>query len=207
MKKYVCKYCHKIIATTNSFVSLNNTARLIDHLLIRHPDKKPEYYSLYISDIPDKCYAVEEKAKALRNKRSCILVSCKDAAQYSFSAYSEADDFLGRRSGYIRACLRNGNQISKINEDNTREYFDIIEGPKNKKYQNASPSPEQLCWYCKNACGGCSWSSDFIPIPGWVAEKTIKDSKETYSITDCPLFRPENVRILYLKGAANEANL
>ena len=24
--------------------------------------------------------------------------------------------------------------------------------------------PKQLCWNCKNACGGCSWSSDFTPV-------------------------------------------
>lgn len=51
----------------------------------------------------------------------------------------------------------------------------------------------QLCWTCKNACGGCSWSSRFEPVPGWTAvavamrykDKNIRDM-ETYSITACP---------------------
>lgn len=41
---------------------------------------------------------------------------------------------------------------------------------------------EQLCWSCGNACGKCSWSSAFIPVDGWVAEKVPGD---TYSITAC----------------------
>ena len=50
----------------------------------------------------------------------------------------------------------------------------------------------QLCWRCKNACGGCNWSKHFKPIIGWTAEPTIiKDSMgdfSSYKIHKCPEF-------------------
>ncbi len=50
----------------------------------------------------------------------------------------------------------------------------------------------QLCWQCKNACGGCSWSQSFIPIEGWEAEpNTIRDDEgdiRSYRIIKCPQF-------------------
>ena len=56
--------------------------------------------------------------------------------------------------------------------------------------------PEQLCWKCKKACGGCSWSESLTPIDGWTAEKRVKKYNlfgepafyETYEITGCPEF-------------------
>ena len=35
---------------------------------------------------------------------------------------------------------------------------------------------EQICWTCKNACGGCSWSRNLTPVEGWKAEKTIRSA-------------------------------
>jgi len=29
-----------------------------------------------------------------------------------------------------------------------------------------------LCWICKNATGGCSWSHDLVPVEGWTVEET-----------------------------------
>ena len=50
----------------------------------------------------------------------------------------------------------------------------------------------QLCWRCKNACGGCSWSRSFIPVKGWTAEHfVVKDSEgdfDSFKITKCPKF-------------------
>ena len=50
----------------------------------------------------------------------------------------------------------------------------------------------QLCCICKNACGNCSWSADFIPVEGWDAQPTIiKDSEgdfSSYEIKRCPEF-------------------
>lgn len=53
----------------------------------------------------------------------------------------------------------------------------------------------QLCWKCKNACGGCDWSKYFKPVKGWTAQPTIvKDSMGdflSYKITKCPEFIKE----------------
>ena len=50
----------------------------------------------------------------------------------------------------------------------------------------------QLCWRCKNACGGCSWSKEFKPVAGWEAEQTIiRDTLgdfQSYKIKECPEF-------------------
>ena len=52
-----------------------------------------------------------------------------------------------------------------------------------------------LCWDCKNAVKGCSWSKDFIPVDGWKAKKTYlrpgeKRGKpiESYIVEKCPQF-------------------
>ena len=129
--------------------------------------------------------------KILRNRRSCVLISYRDKVEYPFEAYSEADEFLERRHGYIRSCLRNGNRLSKLHEDGSIEYFEIIEGPKNKKSSSNERMQDQLCWRCGNACGGCSWSREFEPVPGWIAIPTFKDRSDTYCIIKCPDFKPE----------------
>ena len=48
----------------------------------------------------------------------------------------------------------------------------------------------QLCWYCKNSGGGCSWSNGLIPIEGWTAKKT-KTEGGSYRISKCPQFIEE----------------
>lgn len=56
-----------------------------------------------------------------------------------------------------------------------------------------------LCFDCEHAVPdsrghGCSWSRDFIPVEGWVAEKDRKSPNGTsrgfdsYAVTSCPLF-------------------
>lgn len=64
----------------------------------------------------------------------------------------------------------------------------------------------QPCWYCTKACGGCSWSKNYTPIDGWVAEETICDRfidyrgvniTHSYKILHCPELVDE--RIEYLK--------
>lgn len=51
---------------------------------------------------------------------------------------------------------------------------------------------KQLCWRCKNACGGCSWSAFLKPVDGWDATPVIiKDSTgniSSYKIQKCPKF-------------------
>ena len=49
----------------------------------------------------------------------------------------------------------------------------------------------QPCWTCDNYASGCSWSRNFTPVKGWVAEKVehrysnIADDT-TYKIIYCP---------------------
>ncbi len=51
---------------------------------------------------------------------------------------------------------------------------------------------ETLCWTCKNACGGCSWSQSFTPVEGWDAKETVLKSSEgevqSFFVNSCPLF-------------------
>lgn len=55
---------------------------------------------------------------------------------------------------------------------------------------------KQICWYCKKCIGKCSWSKDYIPVPGWDAEEDCLNYPDggmhkkilTYKIFDCPLF-------------------
>lgn len=60
-------------------------------------------------------------------------------------------------------------------------------------------APDQLCWDCANACGGCSWSAKGEPVPGWKAEPVIirnhlnrgseNFSAKSFKIYSCPKFR------------------
>lgn len=63
---------------------------------------------------------------------------------------------------------------------------------------------DTLCWSCKNACGGCSWSEvdkstnklRFQPVEGWTADETkvrigcaqSGRYKTSYLVRACPLF-------------------
>ena len=68
----------------------------------------------------------------------------------------------------------------------------IYFGTKQKRVVDYGAKNYQLCWTCKNACGGCEWSRDFKPVKGWTAEKTIisetAGSFESYKITKCPKY-------------------
>ena len=64
-------------------------------------------------------------------------------------------------------------------------------------------SSANICFDCQNACGGCSWSTDFTPVPGWTAEKKMQKKNngrgavswtETFRITACPEFVPDDKR-------------
>lgn len=46
-----------------------------------------------------------------------------------------------------------------------------------------------LCWDCGNACGGCSWSKEFIPVEGWEA-RPVKQTcgNQSYIVFECPQF-------------------
>ena len=59
---------------------------------------------------------------------------------------------------------------------------------------------QQLCWRCRRACGGCSWSQRLQPVPGWTATHMRRRTghsrggavmMDTYSIKACPEFVPD----------------
>ena len=56
---------------------------------------------------------------------------------------------------------------------------------------------DTLCWKCANACCGCSWSKNFIPIKGWKAQRTKvyqtdssvrRGETSSYVVIECPEF-------------------
>jgi hypothetical protein len=61
-----------------------------------------------------------------------------------------------------------------------------------------------ICFDCTKACGKCSWSKNFEPVPGWTAEKCILPitnqcsvrHMETYHITACPEFELDNRKVV-----------
>jgi hypothetical protein len=50
---------------------------------------------------------------------------------------------------------------------------------------------DTLCWSCKYATGGCSWTLDFTPVEGWTATKTTlaSDNNESYKVQECPHYQ------------------
>ena len=49
-----------------------------------------------------------------------------------------------------------------------------------------------ICWKCRRASGGCSWSRNFVPVKGWDAkEKTMKKIGLTYLVKSCPEFEED----------------
>lgn len=53
---------------------------------------------------------------------------------------------------------------------------------------NKSLKTMQLCWDCARAVGGCDWSREHIPIPGWEATPAVRNGDSSYVITGCPEF-------------------
>lgn len=68
-----------------------------------------------------------------------------------------------------------------------------------KKREFASSS-NTLCWTCANAYCQCSWSKNFTPVEGWVAERRILYRHgdegdmvylDSYSVEECPQYEEE----------------
>lgn len=69
--------------------------------------------------------------------------------------------------------------------------------PKKRKRKNreSAYAPASICWDCKNALLGCSWSCDFVPVEGWEAVKSEiinsagkNKATQTYRVVSCPEF-------------------
>jgi len=54
--------------------------------------------------------------------------------------------------------------------------------------------PPTLCWDCRNAIGGCSWSTLFKPVEGWKAEPTKnKEGATSFNVIKCPEFKRDAI--------------
>ncbi len=92
---------------------------------------------------------------------------------------------IHRREMYCSDYCRNKAKHKRESETKT-----AIQPPKKPKRISKKLA---LCWYCKNACGGCSWSKNLIPIKGWKAKEVtnrgISDSGiKSYKVIECPEF-------------------
>lgn len=56
---------------------------------------------------------------------------------------------------------------------------DYLARPKNVK-----PEGDTLCWECRNATGGCSWSKKLKPVKGW----TVEEGSVSVSVKSCPKY-------------------
>ncbi len=88
----------------------------------------------------------------------------------------------------------------KFESKNARKFCGIACRLKaNKKpIKNTKKSKETLCWSCKNAVCGCSWSKDFTPVKGWKAIPTkvrgnveINEWIDSFLIVDCPKYKED----------------
>lgn len=55
-----------------------------------------------------------------------------------------------------------------------------------------------LCWDCRKACGGCSWSEEHLPVPGWTALETKIRMKAdvfepSFIVIACPEFDRDGI--------------
>lgn len=71
-----------------------------------------------------------------------------------------------------RAKINLLNQIREIIEPKKEEAKTAIRRIKKRKKYYSQKKHSTICWNCKKACGGCSWSRDFVPVDGWSAIPT-----------------------------------
>lgn len=134
------------------------------------------------------------------NGQEVILTSVETGKVTICETLKEASTFIGcAQSQIIKAADRNG----------TCHGYRVKYGK--KRLRGNKETRTNICFDCKKACGGCSWSeydtekkrTRFEPVPGWTAEKvalrTGTDPNgariiETYAISACPLFEPDEPR-------------
>ena len=69
-------------------------------------------------------------------------------------------------------------------------------GRPGKKMKKKTKSDWAICWECKKACGGCSWSKTLTPVEGWEVVETgdptwlssIRKVVPTVRVVECPEF-------------------
>ena len=147
----------------------------------------------------------------------CELTNMKTGEVLLFNSCAEASDYLKKSKNYVAKCL--DRNIPVYGEDKQRYTAAVYKklkvkaieapqttaqkgkAPKKKPIKQKKPKdkpPEnnrhmQLCYSCKKACGGCSWSKKFEPVEGWTAVPTIirngfrnHQDTQSYKITACP---------------------
>lgn len=76
---------------------------------------------------------------------------------------------------------------------------------------------DTLCWGCEKACGRCSWSKNFVPVPGWKAIPTkifqytrgqggnhYRYHTDSFDVYECPEFEP--LKAMNTKRFLDEVN-
>ena len=129
------------------------------------------------------------------NARFCILTNVKTGERLSFETVSEANVFLGRKPNYIRSHIYRDNRVWD-REMKTCYSAEMLlprgVSPIRNKENGTTVHSQQLCWNCKKAVCGCSWSRYFKPIEGWLAVPTRimvgMSGVDSYNIMWCPEF-------------------
>ena len=50
-----------------------------------------------------------------------------------------------------------------------------------------------LCWDCANSTGNCSWSARLVPVKGWKAIETKKNTAlSSFVVLECPKFERDS---------------
>lgn len=67
------------------------------------------------------------------------------------------------------------------------------------RYLKLYGKQKQLCEECRNACGGCRWSDELMPVVGWNAEpsKIYIDKRkpiDSFHVIECPEYVPDRKR-------------
>ena len=118
------------------------------------------------------------------------LVDMETGKSYDFIKVKDSDAFLDRPHGYTTSSMRRDMMAT----DRVGKKYKIIPGEVKKIEVEVTERGTQLCWNCRNAVGGCSWSDGrFLPIEGWVATPSsipmsMKNATQTYAIKECPQF-------------------
>ena len=88
---------------------------------------------------------------------------------------------------YLKECKQCKRKFRTTRKDKVYCSRKCFSAGASESYVKKRNTQGQLCWRCKNCCGGCSWSRKLMPIEGWTAKKT-KTEGGSYRISKCPQF-------------------
>lgn len=127
-----------------------------------------------------------------RRGYKCVLTSELTGKEYEFKTGTEASKFLGHNRNYVTTSVA---KDWVIKDRHTGEHFTCtyvsVDVPEKME------SRKQLCYFCKKATGGCSWSRFFKPVEGWTAKPTVihhgiyngkPRNMDSFAISECPEF-------------------